>query len=253
MSRNHQKLGWKIKGLLGGGKTGALTLFIEDEDCRCKTNQTFRQVAEDRDLEIQSDSLISEEDGSWIDTEDKIGDHFEVGSTVTVFWDVPDEEEREIDQEDPYKDSIKLKFRVHGEWLEMIIGKDHTMRSFMLDNWEEIEWEEFIFQGKALDPDTPLLDLADDQLKISVEIRTKAELEMEKEHEIEEETPEDQDDLTLQEDDQGNFDTNIKSLTINEFSMQKAKSQASIVTSPAFWRTCQPKSQSMSASTAPRK
>jgi hypothetical protein len=41
-----------IKGLLGGGKAGALTIFIEGEECRCKINQTLLEILEDRDMEI---------------------------------------------------------------------------------------------------------------------------------------------------------------------------------------------------------
>jgi hypothetical protein len=173
----------KIKGLKGGGRTGTLTLIIDGEECRCKTNRSFRQAAEDRDLEIRSDFLISIEDGVFIYIDDKIGDHFEAGSSVPLDWDVPDEDEEEIDESDPCKDAIKLSFRLYDEWQEMIIGKGHTMRPFMSDNWEEIEWSDFRFQGKPLDPDTHLLNLTNEQLEISVEIRTQTELDQEEEYE----------------------------------------------------------------------
>jgi hypothetical protein len=39
-----------IRGM-GGRKTGQLTLFLEGEEIRCKTNQTFRQALETRDIE----------------------------------------------------------------------------------------------------------------------------------------------------------------------------------------------------------
>jgi hypothetical protein len=174
----------KIKGLLGGGKRSTLTIFFEEEECGCKTTQTFRQAAEDRDLEIRGDSLISSDDGSHIDIGDKIGDHFGAGETVTLYWDVPDKEE-ETDEAHPYKNAIDLHYHLDDERREMIIGRGHTMRTFMSDNWEEIEWGEFRFQGKQLDPDTPLLTLADEQLGIRVEILTQAELDREREYEEE--------------------------------------------------------------------
>jgi hypothetical protein len=104
---------------------------------------------------------------------------------VPLTWDVADEEEEEEEHDSPYKNAIKLSFFRDDEWREMIIGKGHTMRSFMSDNWEEIEWGEFRFQGKPLDSDTPLLSLTDEQLEIKVEVRTQTDRDQEREYEEE--------------------------------------------------------------------
>jgi hypothetical protein len=170
----------KVKGLFGGGRTGTLTLIIDEEECRCKTNQTFREVIEDRDLEIRGDSLISIEEGSFIDIDDKIGSHFEAGMAVPLTWN-DDDEEVSYDPNDPYKDSIKLNYCLDGESRLIVVGRDRTMRSFMDDNWEEIDWVEFRNRGGKIDPDTPLIGLVDDQMNVSIEILTQQDLERERE------------------------------------------------------------------------
>jgi hypothetical protein len=75
-----------IKGLLGGGKKGVLTISFDGEKCRCWTTQTFREIAEDRDLEIQGDNLVDEETGDDYNIDDKVGDHFPAGCIGKVFW-----------------------------------------------------------------------------------------------------------------------------------------------------------------------
>jgi hypothetical protein len=114
---------------------------------------------------------------------DRIGDHFEAGMSVLLFWDLPDEDEDAVNESIPYKNAIDLHYRLDDEWREMIIGKGHTMRSFMSENWEEIEWGDFRLQEKTLDPDTHLLSLVDDQMKVMVEILSQSDLESEREYE----------------------------------------------------------------------
>jgi hypothetical protein len=173
-----------INGLLGGGEKGALTLIIGGEECRCYTNQTFREAAEDRDLDILGTYLSEVGKDNRMDIEDRIGDYLDPGSATRLIWgNDEDEEEEEIDESNPYRNAIKLSYFLDDEWREMIIEKGHTMRTFLSDNWEEIERGEFRFQGKPLDSDTPLLKLTDEQLKINVEIRTLTELEQEREYE----------------------------------------------------------------------
>jgi hypothetical protein len=106
------------KGLLGGGKSGALTIFIEGEECRCRTNQALLEILEDRDMEIEGGSLWLKE-GKGIDIEEKIGVYFSAGMIVELkssweehedqggredskqAWDSTEEEEETIEEETP--------------------------------------------------------------------------------------------------------------------------------------------------------
>jgi hypothetical protein len=200
----------KAKGLLGGGRKGALTLVIEGEECRCYTNQTFREAFEDRDLEIKANQLISVENGAPIGIEELIGEYFGAGSTDELDWDIEEEDDQEsYDPRDPYKDWIKLSYCLDEEWRQIVVGRERTMRSFVSDNWDDFEWAEFRHQGKRFDPDALLLDHADEKLNISIVILTQEDLDRENEYEEdqaqwkaleEEETSEDQEDFTSQDD-----------------------------------------------------
>jgi hypothetical protein len=175
----------EIKGLLGGGRKGALSISFEGEECRCWTNQTFREVAEDRGLIIRSNMLWATGDKSSaaVEIDDTIGDYFDRGSTVFLKWDSEEElgyenwddddhkEEEENDEEEEaddvsdisdevdrsraYRKSIYLDYSLEGVEERLVISRKHTMRSFMAEVWNEIEWKDFVHQGKHLDPESP--------------------------------------------------------------------------------------------------
>jgi hypothetical protein len=81
----------KIKGLLGGGKKGTVTIILEGEECRCWTTQTFEEVLKDRGIEIQNEFLMDEEEVP-IEIGSKIGDTFKAGSTAHLTWFKEDDE-----------------------------------------------------------------------------------------------------------------------------------------------------------------
>jgi hypothetical protein len=87
-----------IKGLLGGGKKGMLTVSFEGEECRCWTTQSFRKVAEDRGLEIVGPSIIDEATGRQIDIKEKVGDYFPAVSIGRVYWDSSIKKEEVIEE-----------------------------------------------------------------------------------------------------------------------------------------------------------
>jgi hypothetical protein len=73
-----------IRGL-GGGKSGKLSLVLEGEEIRCRTNQTFREAIEDRDIEIEG-YCVSTPDGLVVNLDERIGDHFRPGSEAELIW-----------------------------------------------------------------------------------------------------------------------------------------------------------------------
>jgi hypothetical protein len=149
--------------------------------------------------------MISVAHGFPIDIEDKIGDYFEANSVEEVDWDIPSEEEDDEGPGEGYSNSIKLSYILENEARQMIISKKHTMRSFMQGNWEEIEWAEFRHEGRKIDPDLPLLSIADKDLRVSVEILTQEEVETQDDYE---EVQEEQDEDVDQEEDQEEYESN---------------------------------------------
>jgi hypothetical protein len=67
----------------GAGKSGKLSLFLEGEEIRCRTNQTFREAIEDRDIKIKG-FCVSTHDGIVADLDEMIGHHFQPGSEVEL-------------------------------------------------------------------------------------------------------------------------------------------------------------------------
>jgi hypothetical protein len=83
----------KIKGLFGGGRKGTATFMLDGEEFRCWTTQTFREVLEDREIEIKGEDLqTAEEDSYLFKVEDEIEWHIRAGCVKKIEW---PEQERE--------------------------------------------------------------------------------------------------------------------------------------------------------------
>jgi hypothetical protein len=107
----------KIKGLLGG-KPGNLTIWVGDEEIRCRTNQSMLEILDGRDIEIEGECLFTKE-GTRIELDEKVGVHLTPGSETELSWNQgPNTEEEEFPEE------------------------TYTGEEYPEDNFEEGDWDE---------------------------------------------------------------------------------------------------------------
>jgi hypothetical protein len=75
----------EIGGLRGGPGRGWLTIILEGEEIRCRANQSFEEIFEDRDIETQGQELWLQ-DGRRVNIKDKIGESLQQSPATEVEW-----------------------------------------------------------------------------------------------------------------------------------------------------------------------
>jgi hypothetical protein len=189
----------KIKGL--GRKPTALTILVEEEEIRCKTNQTLLDIPEDRELSVEGECLFPRE-GLRVELNEKTGAYFTPGSETVLRWswdaDFPEdwEEEEEddpdYDPDNPYKNSAEFIYSGLKESGEMIVDPNQSLMTWAHNHLDE--WEEFrTIHKEKLDLRTLIKDLMDEERKVYVVIWTTEEIDQELEEKWEEERDQDYD------------------------------------------------------------
>jgi hypothetical protein len=159
-----------IKGLLGGEKKGMLTVELEGEYCRCWTSQTFREVIEDRDLEIKADLLFDAETGIEFGVDEIIGDHYDPDDSPILDWVL--DEEVELDH------TVKLHYCLRGQWRTLETDGNTLLEDFMAQFHRDESWFNFCSQGEDLDPRSTLECYCDDSRFLELEINLREDVDL---------------------------------------------------------------------------
>jgi hypothetical protein len=153
---------------LGGGRKDTGTIILEGEEIRCYTSQTFREIAEERGLEIMSEFLYSEEKGIPLFIDDPIGNMLKAGETVNLIWEISQDDDFEEDQ----TEDIELHYCIFGKWEKTFVRSDITLTEFMDQNHNGVELTEFKYQGETLNQNATLLCLCDEDHVLEMEVMT---------------------------------------------------------------------------------
>jgi hypothetical protein len=156
-----------IKGLLGGGKKGVLTITFEDEDCRCWTTQSFREVAEDRGLEIKAKSLFDCMTGIEFGVDETIGEYYEPGDSPILQW--------ETGEEEVVDHTVELHYCLKGVWKTMLVDGELILEDFMAQFHKDVNWMGFSSQEEELDTRTTLECFCDESRHLELDIESQDE------------------------------------------------------------------------------
>jgi hypothetical protein len=159
-------------------KSGTLTLFIEGEEIRCRTNQTILEILEARDMVVEDECLFTNE-GTRIEMDEKLGTHFPPGASIELswYWDPTNDEEEKSEEEDEGNHQEEfIMFTWNYKDIQTMGDPKKTLRAWAEER--RYQWAVFrSYKNDKLDPDTTIEETPRLQGRISFCILSKDELE----------------------------------------------------------------------------